>query len=114
MADFSTDSSRLGPRRTARLYGALLLLAAAIWGLGTVVIKGTVDEFPALWLVGIRFLSAGIIFCTLFAPRLARLARAVAWPTTGARDCSSARSSAAPTCSTPAASRPPPPRAARF
>lgn len=76
MADFSTDSSRLGPRRTARLYGALLLLAAAIWGLGTVVIKGTVDEFPALWLVGIRFLSAGIIFCTLFAPRLARLARA--------------------------------------
>ena len=76
MADFSTDSSRLGPRRTARLYGALLLLAAAIWGLGTVVIKGTVDEFPALWLVGIRFLSAGIIFCILFAPRLARLARA--------------------------------------
>lgn len=76
MTDTSTDPSRLGPRRTARLYGALLLLAAAIWGLGTVVIKGTVDEFPALWLVGIRFLAAGIIFCVLFAPRLARLARA--------------------------------------
>lgn len=72
----STTPSPAGtPSRTARLYGALLLLAAAIWGLGTVVIKGTVDEFPALWLVGLRFLSAGLIFCALFSPRLVRLAR---------------------------------------
>lgn len=71
----STTPSPAAPGRTARLYGALLLFAAAIWGLGTVVIKDTVGEFPALWLVGIRFLSAGVIFCVLLAPRLARLAR---------------------------------------
>ena len=28
------------------MYKAFLLVAAAIWGLGTVVIKSTVDEFP--------------------------------------------------------------------
>ena len=71
----STTPSPAAPGRTARLYGALLLFAAAIWGLGTVVIKDTVGEFPALWLVGIRFLSAGVIFCVLLAPRLTRLAR---------------------------------------
>ena len=42
-------------------YKALLLAAAAIWGLGTVVIKATVDTFPPAWLVGVRFTAAGII-----------------------------------------------------
>lgn len=43
------------------VYKASLLLAAAIWGMGTVVIKSTVDEFPPSWLVGVRFTGAGII-----------------------------------------------------
>ncbi|MFQ8868489.1 MAG: EamA family transporter, partial [Eggerthella lenta] len=43
------------------MYKAFLLVAAAIWGLGTVVIKSTVDEFPPAWLVGVRFTAAGII-----------------------------------------------------
>lgn len=43
------------------VYKASLLLAAAIWGMGTVVIKSTVDEFPPSWLVGVRFAGAGII-----------------------------------------------------
>ncbi|BFL06833.1 hypothetical protein K100096D8_30410 [Eggerthella lenta] len=43
------------------MYKAFLLVAAAIWGLGTVVIKSTVDEFPPAWLVGVRFTVAGII-----------------------------------------------------
>ncbi len=43
------------------LYKGLLLLAAAIWGLGTVVIKSTVDVFPPLWLVGVRFGCAGLV-----------------------------------------------------
>ena len=44
----------------------MLVLAAAIWGLGTVVIKDTVDTFPPCWLVGIRFTSAGIILALVF------------------------------------------------
>lgn len=56
-------------------YQGLLLLAAAIWGLGTVLIKGLVEEIPPFWLVGIRFFSAGIIFAILFAPQLMKLAR---------------------------------------
>lgn len=50
----------------------MLLLAAAIWGMGTVVIKGTVDSFSPLWLVGLRFLSAGIILGLVCARRLTR------------------------------------------
>ena len=61
--------------RPGRAWGALLLLAAAIWGLGTVVVKDTVGELPPLWLVGIRFLAAGVLFCVALAPRMARLAR---------------------------------------
>lgn len=56
-------------------YQGLLLLAAAIWGLGTVLVKSIVDEIPPFWLVGIRFLAAGIIFVALFAPQLIKLAR---------------------------------------
>lgn len=56
-------------------YEALLLLAAAIWGLGTVVIKDTIDTFPPSWLVCIRFTLAGALCCALFAPRIVRVAR---------------------------------------
>lgn len=42
-------------------YKAMLVLAAAIWGLGTVVVKDTVDALPPFWLVGIRFFFSGII-----------------------------------------------------
>lgn len=56
-------------------YKSLLLLAAAIWGLGTVLIKGLVEEIPPFWLVGIRFFSAGVIFSILFAPQLIKLIR---------------------------------------
>lgn len=51
----------------------MLVLAAALWGLGTVAIKDTVGGFPPSWLVGIRFTVAGIITCVLFGPRLAEL-----------------------------------------
>ena len=49
-----------------------LLLAAAIWGLGTVVIKSTVDEFSPVWLVGVRFLGAGLILGLLAFPKITR------------------------------------------
>ena len=51
------------------MYKAFLLVAAAIWGLGTVVIKSTVDEFPPAWLVGVRFTVAGIILGIVMLPR---------------------------------------------
>lgn len=50
-------------------YKVFLLLAAAIWGLGTVVIKSTVDAFPPAWLVGVRFTAAGIILGVIMLPR---------------------------------------------
>lgn len=53
-------------------YKVLLLLAAAIWGLGTVVIKSTVDSFPPAWLVGVRFTAAGIILGAAMLPRFRR------------------------------------------
>lgn len=53
-------------------YKALLLLAAAIWGFATVVIKSTVDIFPPAWIVGVRFMSAGIILGVIMLPRLRR------------------------------------------
>ena len=51
------------------MYKAFLLVAAAIWGLGTVVIKSTADEFPPAWLVGVRFTVAGIILGIVMLPR---------------------------------------------
>ncbi len=67
--------TQLREKILALKYPSLLLFAAAIWGLGTVFIKGIVAEIPPFWLVGGRFFSAGLVFCALFAPQLAKLAR---------------------------------------
>lgn len=56
-------------------YQSLLLLAAAIWGLGTVCVKNTVDALPPFWLVGIRFFGAGVLFCIIFAPQIVKVAK---------------------------------------
>ena len=55
--------------RSLWAYKGFLLVAAAIWGLGTVVIKSTVDAFPPAWLVGVRFVGAGIILGVVMLPR---------------------------------------------
>lgn len=52
------------------LFKSYLLFAAAIWGMGTVVIKATVDSFPPAWLVGVRFAFAGLILAAVLLPRL--------------------------------------------
>lgn len=52
---------RLHGQKPQWVYKASLLLAAAIWGMGTVVIKANVDLLPPLWLVGIRFTCAGLV-----------------------------------------------------
>lgn len=51
-------------------YKALMILATAIWGLGTVVIKSTVDEVSPAWIVGFRFLVAGIILGTVVVTKM--------------------------------------------
>ena len=55
--------------RSLWAYKGFLLLAAAIWGLGTVVIKSTVDAFAPAWLVGVRFTAAGLILGIVMLPR---------------------------------------------
>ena len=59
--------------RPTWVYKASLLLAAGIWGLGTVVIKSTVDTLSPNWLVGMRFMGAGIVLALALLPRLKRL-----------------------------------------
>lgn len=51
-------------------YKVLLLLAAAIWGLGTVAIKSTVDTLPPTWIVGLRFTGAGLILGAVSFPKV--------------------------------------------
>ncbi len=51
-------------------YKIMLLVAAGIWGLGTVVIKSTVDAFPPSWMVGVRFTIAGILLGILSLRRV--------------------------------------------
>ena len=53
-------------------YKAMLVLAAAIWGLGTVAVKDTVDALPPLWLVGVRFFFSGIILLVACFPIVRR------------------------------------------
>ncbi|WP_350454658.1 DMT family transporter [Slackia heliotrinireducens] len=52
------------------VYKGMLLLAAAVWGLGTVVLKDTVDALPPLWLIAVRFVLAGIILGAVCYPRM--------------------------------------------
>ncbi len=54
-------------------FNGFLLAAAAIWGLGTVVIKSTVDDFSPGWIVGVRFTGAAIILGLVLLPRLKRV-----------------------------------------
>lgn len=67
MPESATDQRSAKP---PWLYKGYLLIAAAIWGMGTVVIKATVDSFPPAWLVGVRFTFAGLILAIVLFPRL--------------------------------------------
>lgn len=67
MPQRATDEKALKP---LWIYKGYLLIAAAIWGMGTVVIKATVDSFPPAWLVGVRFTFAGLLLAIVLFPRL--------------------------------------------
>lgn len=51
-------------------YKAMLLGAAAIWGLSTCIIKDTVAVFPPAWLMGIRFSSQAFSYSSFSASAL--------------------------------------------
>lgn len=51
-----------------------LLLAAVIWGLGTVFMKEVVSGVDPFWLASTRFFSAGVILSIAFMPKLVKLA----------------------------------------
>lgn len=53
-------------------YELMLVAAAAIWGFGTIVIKDALDVIPPFWLVGLRFLSAGVLLSAVLLPRMLR------------------------------------------
>lgn len=56
----------------AWFYKALMVVATAIWGLGTVVVKSTVEDLTPSWIVGIRFLAAGLLLGVLMLPTFMR------------------------------------------
>ncbi len=77
LASHEAQSGAKAPASARRVlpvwaYELLLVLAAAIWGFGTVVIKDALDVFPPAWLVGLRFLCAGVLLSAVLAPRMVR------------------------------------------
>lgn len=54
-------------------YKLMLVAAAAIWGGSFVVLKGAIEIVPPSWLLGIRFLLAGVIMLLVFRRRVLRV-----------------------------------------
>lgn len=52
------------------VYKILLILATMIWGFNFVVMKEAVSVLPAAWLLGVRFLSAGVILFVILYKRV--------------------------------------------
>lgn len=52
------------------VYKILLILATMIWGFSFVVMKEAVSVLPAAWLLGLRFLSAGVILFVILYKRV--------------------------------------------
>lgn len=51
-------------------YKLLLLGAAAMWGLGNVLLKGLIPLFDPSWLSGVRFLVAAVLLTIFFWPHV--------------------------------------------
>lgn len=52
------------------VYKILIVLATVIWGFSFVVMKDVVEVLPPAWLLGIRFLTAGIILLFILRKRV--------------------------------------------
>ena len=44
----------------------MLILAAAVWGLGTIAIKDSVGNVPPSWIVGLRFTLGGLVLLAIY------------------------------------------------
>lgn len=53
-------------------YKLMLVFAAAIWGGSFVVLKGALDVLSPAWLLGVRFVLAGLVMLVPFHRRLAQ------------------------------------------
>ena len=58
------------------LIGQLLLLSATMfWGSSFIILKETIERVPALYVIGIRFLTAALLLGVIFYNRLKKLNR---------------------------------------
>ena len=56
------------------LLGQFLLFTATLaWGTSFLILKETINEVPAFYVIAIRFLSAGLILLAVFFKRLKKL-----------------------------------------
>ena len=56
------------------LIGQLLLLSAALtWGTSFFILKGTISEYPSMYIIGLRFLASAIIIGLIFIKRIIKL-----------------------------------------
>lgn len=53
-------------------YRFVLMLAAAIWGLGFVIGKSAISQLGSTWFTAIRFIGAGIVLTIVLFPHLRR------------------------------------------
>ncbi len=51
----------------------LIFLATIAWGTSFVILKNTIEEVPAFYVIGIRFLFAGIVLSLCFIKKLKKL-----------------------------------------
>ena len=49
---------------------ALLFSATLAWGTSFVILKDTISTLPAMYVVGIRFLLAGVVLCAVFLKKI--------------------------------------------
>ena len=53
----------------------LLLLATMVWGTSFVILKNTIAEVPAMYVIAIRFLFAGVVMLLVFFKKLKTLTK---------------------------------------
>lgn len=67
----NTGGSAAGKRALPSIVYKLMIVAATvIWGLSFVVMKDAVDVLPPSYLIGVRFLSCGVILAVIFFKKL--------------------------------------------
>ena len=53
----------------------ILLLATIAWGASFFILKGTINEYPPMYVIGFRFLSASVILTLIFIKKIIKISR---------------------------------------